>query len=70
LNESNEVGDWRAAAELLIFTTGRIASATIRRIEGQECQVSGYVSTLMSIQSAFEKAGIRLLDNDSAAGSG
>lgn len=30
----------------------------------------GYLSTLMSIQSAFEKAGIRLLDNDAGSASG
>jgi hypothetical protein len=30
----------------------------------------GYVSTLMSIQSAFEKAGIRFLDNDAGGGIG
>jgi hypothetical protein len=30
----------------------------------------GYVSTLMSIQSAFEKAGIRFLDNEPGAGIG
>jgi len=28
----------------------------------------GYVSTLMSIQSAFESAGIRFLDNESDGG--
>ena len=30
----------------------------------------GYVSTLMRIQSAFEKAGILFLDNDAAGGIG
>jgi len=30
----------------------------------------GYVSTLMRIQSAFEKAGILFLDNDAAGGVG
>jgi hypothetical protein len=29
-----------------------------------------YVSTLMRIQSAFENAGIRFLDNDSGGGIG
>ena len=28
----------------------------------------GYVSTLMRFQSAFEKAGIRFLDNESGGG--
>jgi len=43
---------------------------TIGRIEGQDGPVVGYVSTLMRIQSAFEKAGIRFLDNDSGGGIG
>jgi hypothetical protein len=30
----------------------------------------GYVSTLISIQSAFEDAGIRFLDNDAEGGIG
>jgi hypothetical protein len=30
----------------------------------------GYVSTLISIQSAFENAGIRFLDNDVGGGIG
>ena len=30
----------------------------------------GYVSTLMRIQSAFEQAGIRFLDNDTGGGIG
>ena len=30
----------------------------------------GYVSTLMRIQSAFENAGIRFLDNDAGGGIG
>ena len=30
----------------------------------------GYVSTLMRIQSAFEKAGIRFLDNEPGGGIG
>jgi hypothetical protein len=29
-----------------------------------------YVSTLMSIQSAFESAGVRFLDNERGVGSG
>jgi hypothetical protein len=37
---------------------------------GQEGPVMGYVSTLMSIQSAFEKAGIRFLDNEPGGGIG
>jgi hypothetical protein len=44
--------------------------ATIRRIESKEGPMMGYVSTLMRIESAFEKAGIRFIDNDAAGGIG
>ena len=44
--------------------------ATIRRIEGQDGPVMGYVSTLMRIQSAFEQAGILFLDDDAGGGIG
>ena len=61
----------RAARALLgwnqaeLAKNARVSIATIRRIEGQEGPVGGYVSTLTRIQSAFEGAGIRFLDNDS-----
>jgi hypothetical protein len=48
----------------------QIGIATIRRIEGREGLVMAYVSTLMRIQSAFENAGIRFLDNDTGGGIG
>jgi hypothetical protein len=48
----------------------KISIATIRRIEGQEGIMMGYVSTMMHIQSAFENAGIRFLDNDAGSGIG
>jgi hypothetical protein len=48
----------------------KIGIATIRRIEGQEGPVMGYVSTLMRIQSAFEGLEIRFLDNDAGGGIG
>ena len=48
----------------------KIGIATIRRIEGQEGPVMGYVSTLMRIQSAFEQAGIIFLDDDAGGGIG
>jgi hypothetical protein len=35
-----------------------------------ECPMMGYVSTLMSIQSAFENAGIHFLDNEQGGGIG
>jgi hypothetical protein len=53
-----------------LVKAAKIGIATIRRIEGQEGPVMGYVSTLMRIQSAFEQAGIVFLDNDAGAGFG
>ena len=66
----------RAARALLgwnqddLAKAAKVSIATIRRIEGQEGPVMGYVSTLMGIQSAFEQAGIRFLDNDAGGGIG
>ena len=66
----------RAARALLgwkqhdLAKSAKIGIATIRRIEGQEGPMMGYVSTLMRIQSAFEKAGILFLDTDAAGGVG
>ena len=66
----------RAARALLgwkqddLAKAARVGIATIRRIEGQEGPMMGYVSTLTRIQSAFEDAGIRLLDKDSEGGIG
>ena len=48
----------------------KIGIATIRRIEGQEGPVMGYVSTLMSIQSAFEQAGVLFQDEGAGGGIG
>jgi predicted transcriptional regulator len=66
----------RAARALLgwnqddLAKAAKVSIATIRRIEGQEGPVMGYVSTLMSIQSAFEKAGIIFQDEDAGGGIG
>ena len=66
----------RAARALLgwkqddLAKAAKIGIATIRRIEGQEGPVMGYVSTPMRIQSAFENAGIRFLDNEPGGGIG
>jgi predicted transcriptional regulator len=71
-----ETAQIRAARALLAWTQSHLAKAakvnvaTIRRIEGREGSVMGYVSTLMRIQSAFEKAGIRFIDKDSEGGIG
>jgi predicted transcriptional regulator len=48
----------------------KVSIATFRRIEVQEGSMMGYVSTLIRIQSAFENAGIRFLDNDAGSGIG
>jgi len=66
----------RAARALLGWNQGDLAKAakvsiaTIRRIEGKEGPMMGYVSTLMRIQSAFEDAGICFLDSDAGGGIG
>ena len=66
----------RAARALLgwrqedLAKTANVAPATIYRLEKGEGPLMGYVSTLMRIQSAFEEAGIRFLDNDAGGGIG
>jgi predicted transcriptional regulator len=66
----------RAARALLgwnqaeLAKTAGVSIATIRRIEAQEGSVGGYVSTLESVQSALEKAGVRFIDNDGNGGIG
>jgi transcriptional regulator with XRE-family HTH domain len=66
----------RAARALLgwnqadLATAAKVSIATIRRIEGKEGPVMAYVSTLMRIQSAFEKARILFLDDDAGGGIG
>jgi len=66
----------RAARALLgwkqveLAKAAKVGVATIRRIEGQVGPTMGYVSTLIRIQAALEKAGIRFLDNDAGGGIG
>lgn len=66
----------RAARALLgwkqddLAKAAKIGIATIRRIEGQDGPVMGYVSTLMRIQSALEQAGIVFIENDAGGGIG
>jgi len=66
----------RAARALLgwrqddLAKAANVAPATIYRLEKGEGPLMGYVSTLMRIQSAFENAGIRFLDNDAGGGIG
>jgi transcriptional regulator with XRE-family HTH domain len=59
--------DWRQGD---LAKAAKVAPATIYRLEKGEGPMMGYVSTLMRIQSAFEKAGIRFIDNDAAGGIG
>jgi transcriptional regulator with XRE-family HTH domain len=71
-----QVAQLRAARALLgwrqedIARAARISVATIRRIESQEGQLAGYVSTVVKIQTAFEHAGIQFIDDDELGGYG
>jgi transcriptional regulator with XRE-family HTH domain len=71
-----QVPQLRAARALLgwrqddIAHAARVSVATIRRIEGQERLLTGYVSTLLKIQAAFEQAGIQFIDDDEMGGFG
>ena len=47
-----------------------VGTATIQRIERSNSAVTGYVSTLVRIQAAFEGAGVLFIDNDETAGIG
>jgi transcriptional regulator with XRE-family HTH domain len=47
-----------------------VGTATIRRIENSGSSITGYVSTVIRIQSAFEKAGILFIADDEIAGIG
>ena len=47
-----------------------VGPATIYRLEKGSGPVMAYVSTLMRIQSAFERAGVRFIDNDPGGGVG
>jgi transcriptional regulator with XRE-family HTH domain len=47
-----------------------VGTATIQRIEKSRRPITGYISTLVRIQSAFEDAGILFIDADEAGGFG
>ena len=47
-----------------------VGTATIQRIERSNSAVTGYVSTLVRIQAAFEGAGVLFIDDDETAGIG
>jgi transcriptional regulator with XRE-family HTH domain len=47
-----------------------VGTATIQRIEKSPGAMTGYVSTLLRIQTAFEQAGIQFIDDDETGGFG
>ena len=47
-----------------------VGTATIQRIEKSHGPITGYVSTVMRIQAAFEKAGVLFITDDEIAGIG
>jgi predicted transcriptional regulator len=47
-----------------------VGTATIRRIENSGGPIAGYVSTVIRIEAAFEKAGILFINDDEIAGIG
>ena len=47
-----------------------MGTATIRRIEKSDREMTGYVSTMVRIQAAFEQAGIQFIDDDEMGGFG
>ena len=59
--------DWRQ--EDLSKASG-VGTATIQRLEKSDGPITGYVSTVMRIEAAFEKAGILFIADDEIAGIG
>ncbi len=59
--------DWRQ--EDLAKASG-VGTATIQRVEKSDSPIGGYVSTVVRIQTALEKAGVVFIDEDNAAGIG
>jgi transcriptional regulator with XRE-family HTH domain len=66
----------RAARALLgwrqedLSNASGVGTATIRRIEKSDHAMTGYVSTMVRIQAAFEQAGIQFIDDDEMGGFG
>ena len=64
----------RAARALLgwrqedLAKAAKTGLATVARIEQQEGPAQGYVSTIMRIQGALERAGIRFIEDESGYG--
>jgi len=65
-----QAGQIRAARALLgwrqedLAKAAKVGLATLARIEQREGRVQGNVSTIMRIQEALEKAGIRFLEDE------
>jgi predicted transcriptional regulator len=59
--------DWRQ--EDLSNASG-VGTATIQRIERSDGPIAGYVSTVVRLEAAFEKAGILFISDDEIAGVG
>jgi transcriptional regulator with XRE-family HTH domain len=76
LSEMLESAQIRAARALLgwrqqdLSKASGVGTATIRRIEKSERALTGYVSTMVRIQEAFEQAGIQFIDDDETGGFG
>ena len=47
-----------------------VGTATIHRIEKSNRPITGYVSTIVRIQAAFENAGVLFIDDEETAGVG
>jgi hypothetical protein len=54
----------------LAVSASGVGTATIQRIEKSHRPISGYVSTLVRLQAAFEQAGIQFIDEDEVGGFG
>ena len=67
-----QAGQIRAARALLgwrqedLAKAAKVGLATLARIEQREGQVQGNVSTIVRIQEALEKVGIRFLEDEGA----
>jgi transcriptional regulator with XRE-family HTH domain len=71
-----EAAQIRAARSLLgwrqddLARHAKIGVATIQRIELADGPATGNISTIVKIQQAFERAGIRFIDADASGGIG
>jgi transcriptional regulator with XRE-family HTH domain len=71
-----EAAQIRAARALLGWRQGDLSkasgvgTATIQRIEKSDRPITGYVSTLLRIEAAFEKAGVQFIEEDETGGLG